>query len=101
MPMIGMFIGEKTIATMKTIFMQELATLFPQIMKNYAHHLKTEFEVEKIIEEKIAGLPMNKIEENVRMQLSASIRQFKIIGAVGGFVIGFIQVLIVLLIITR
>ncbi len=101
MPMISMFIGEKTVASMKKIFMQELVSLFPQIMKNYAGHLKTEFDPGKIVEEKITRLPMHEVEEIVTTQLSTTIRQFKIIGAAGGFVIGLIQVLITLFFLNR
>ena len=36
MPMISMFIGEKTIGQLKTTFMNELEQLFPIIMKSYA-----------------------------------------------------------------
>jgi uncharacterized membrane protein YheB (UPF0754 family) len=70
-------------------------------MKNYAGHLKTEFDPGKIVEEKITRLPMHEVEEIVTTQLSTTIRQFKIIGAAGGFVIGLIQVLITLFFLNR
>jgi hypothetical protein len=45
MPMIAMFIGDKTIAQLKSIFMEELQSLFPQLMNGIivngkAHLLK-------------------------------------------------------------
>jgi len=92
MPMIGMFIGDKTIATMKKIFMQELSSLFPEIMKSYAANLKAEFNPQKIITEKIAGLPMSMIEDIAGTQLNATMRNFKIAGAATGFAIGLIQI---------
>src|SRR5688500_1811288 len=36
MPFLSLFIGDKTIKSLKKIFMQELEILFPQIMKSYA-----------------------------------------------------------------
>lgn len=97
MPMISMFIGDKTIATMKKIFMQELGTLFPEIMKNYAANLKAEFDLEKIITEKIDRLPMHVIEDVTKTQMNTTIRNFKIAGAVTGFVIGLLQIVLVFL----
>jgi uncharacterized membrane protein YheB (UPF0754 family) len=46
MPMISMFIGEKTILQLKEVFMQELAELFPVIMKNYINNLKHDLDLE-------------------------------------------------------
>src|SRR5690242_912071 len=34
MPMLSMFIGDKTIAQLKKVFMEELEDLFPTVMKN-------------------------------------------------------------------
>lgn len=42
MPMIGMFIGDKTITQLKTVFMAELEELFPVVMKNYMKSLQNE-----------------------------------------------------------
>jgi hypothetical protein len=39
MPMIGMFIGEKTINELKAVFITELESLFPVIMKSYLGNL--------------------------------------------------------------
>ena len=36
MPVIGMFVGDKTIAELKTVFVAELETLFPVIMGGFA-----------------------------------------------------------------
>src|SRR5258708_21170537 len=40
MPMISLFIGDKTINQLKEVFMKELEELFPVIMKNYVANLK-------------------------------------------------------------
>jgi len=47
MPMISMFVGEKTILQMKTVFINELQLLFPQIMEKYASQLKKDLNPEK------------------------------------------------------
>src|SRR5258708_32464962 len=53
MPVVGMFIGDKTIDSMKTVFMNELENLFPQVMKNFASNLKDDLAIEGLVTEKI------------------------------------------------
>src|ERR1700743_435345 len=62
MPMISMFIGEKTIVQLKTVFMKELEELFPVIMKNYVANLRNDLDLERIVVEKIAGFSSDRLE---------------------------------------
>jgi hypothetical protein len=39
MPMISMFIGDKTIEELKAVFMEELELLFPELMNSYSGNL--------------------------------------------------------------
>jgi uncharacterized membrane protein YheB (UPF0754 family) len=94
MPMISMFIGDKTIDSMKKIFMKELGSLFPQVMKNYAANLKNDIDIEKMIREKIAALPPAQIEGILYKSMAKQFRMIKIIGAFTGFAIGLIQLLL-------
>ena len=45
-PMIAMFIGEKTISQLKTLFMNELESIFPVLMKSYMINLQQELDLE-------------------------------------------------------
>jgi uncharacterized membrane protein YheB (UPF0754 family) len=100
MPMISMFIGDKTIAQLKTVFVSELELLFPEIMKDYMEKLQEETDLQKIIEEKIIAIPNAKIETLVINGLNRELRMIKIIGGLTGFIIGAIQ-LVITLFITR
>lgn len=94
MPVISMFIGDKTISTLKTAFMNEIETLFPQVMKQYASNLKTELDLEQIVIEKVSNFSSDKLEEVLYQIMSKEFRFVEIIGAVIGFIIGLIQILI-------
>ena len=98
MPMVGMFVGDKTMSTLKTVFMKELGILFPQLMKNYAGNLKEEIDIGKIVREKIALLPLEKLESIIHKGMSRELKFFKLIGAATGLGIGLLQVLLTLLI---
>ena len=97
MPFLSMFIGDKTISSLKKIFMQELETLFPKVMVNYAGHLKEELDLEKIVTEKVAAFSTEKLESILYQIMNKEFRFVEILGGVIGFIIGIIQVLITLL----
>ncbi|MBS1654179.1 MAG: DUF445 family protein [Bacteroidetes bacterium] len=94
MPVISMFIGDKTINSLKQLFMQELDILFPQVMKNYTTNLKADLDLEKIVVEKVAAFSSDKLESILYQIMAKEFRFVEIIGAVLGFLIGLIQVLI-------
>jgi uncharacterized membrane protein YheB (UPF0754 family) len=94
MPVISMFIGDKTIIKLKESFMKEIEILFPMVMKKYAANLKDELDLEKIVIEKVSGFSSDKLEEVLQQIMSKEFRFVEIIGAVIGFIIGLVQVLI-------
>jgi uncharacterized membrane protein YheB (UPF0754 family) len=92
MPMIAMFIGDKTIAQLKAVFMQELEALFPVIMKNYVTHLREDLDLEKMVVDKIAGFSNDRLETMLNEFLTKEFRFVEIIGAALGFLIGLLQI---------
>ena len=88
MPVIGMFIGDKTINTLKEVFLNEIEDLFPQVLKQFAGNLQSEFNIETIVTNKITAVSTKQIEK----ALSPSLNYFRLIGAITGFVIGIINI---------
>jgi uncharacterized membrane protein YheB (UPF0754 family) len=97
MPMIAMFIGDKTINQLKSVFMKELEELFPLIMRNYVHNLREDLDLEKIVVEKIAGFSNDRLEAMLNEFLTKEFRFVEVIGAILGFLIGLLQILFTLL----
>ena len=97
MPMIAMFIGDKTIGQLKAVFMTELEELFPVIMKNYVAHLKNDLDLEKIVVDKIANFSSDKLETMLNQILTKEFRFVEVIGAALGFFIGLLQIFLTLL----
>jgi uncharacterized membrane protein YheB (UPF0754 family) len=97
MPVISMFIGDKTINKLKEALMKEIESLFPKVMKQYAANLKTELDLEQIVIKKVSGFSSDKLEEILYQIMSKEFRFVEIIGAVIGFIIGALQVLITVL----
>lgn len=97
MPMISMFIGDKTINELKGVFMEELKTLFPVLMESYMSNLQKDLDLEQIVTQKVAAFSSDKLEDILNSIMSKEFRFVEIIGAVLGFVIGLLQIVITLL----
>jgi uncharacterized membrane protein YheB (UPF0754 family) len=95
-PMLGMLIGEKTIAQVKGVFMKELEELFPVLMKQYLGVLQTELNIEKIVIEKLSNFSTEKVEELLIETMSTELRFAGIVGAIIGLVIGLFQVFLIM-----
>jgi uncharacterized membrane protein YheB (UPF0754 family) len=93
-PMIGMLIGDKTISQVKGVFIKELEELFPILMKQYMTTLQHDLDLEKIVIEKVGRFSSDKLEEILNQIMSTEFRFVEIIGAVLGFIIGILQVLL-------
>jgi len=94
MPMISMFIGEKTINQLKEVFLTEMRTLFPVIMSNYMGKLQQELDLEKIVVSKVASFSSDKLENILNQIMAKEFKFVEIIGGVLGFIIGLLQVII-------
>ena len=94
MPIISMFIGDKTIEQLKKVFAAELELLFPVIMKNYMNNLQAELDLERIVTEKVASFSSAKLEEILNAIMKKEFFFVEIIGGVLGFIIGLVQVLL-------
>ena len=59
LPMISMFIGDKTIEELKAVFMEELALLFPLLITEFSLHLNNDLHAQwqqklrKIVQQKV------------------------------------------------
>lgn len=95
-PMISMFIGEKTIATLKQAFMDELNSLFPTLMRDYAGMIKNELVPEQLLTSRIAALFAQPLEKLFQKHLNKALRMVAIMASLLGFLAGLVQVAIVL-----
>lgn len=96
-PMFSMFVGDNTINQLKGVFMTELETLFPELIKSYMKNLESELDFEKMVTEKVYGFSSDKMEIVLNQIMSKEFRFVEIIGGVLGFIIGLFQVLLTLL----
>ena len=93
-PMLSMLIGDKTITQLKTAFLTELETLFPALMKSYVANLEKEFNIEKLVSEKIAGFSISKTEALIYSLAKKQLIKVQLLGAIIGLLTGLIHIFI-------
>ena len=88
LPMISMFIGDKTIEELKAVFMEELALLFPLLISEFSAHLNRDLQQQWAL--KFRGIIQQKI-----IKASMPFRWVAfVLGAIWGLVIALILPLI-------
>jgi len=93
-PIISMFIGDSTISQLKTVFMEELKVIFPEMIRKYVKSLESEIDLEQMVTAKVAKFSSEKMESILIQIMSKEFRFVEIIGGVLGFLIGILQIII-------
>ena len=88
MPMISMFVGDKTIDKMKTVFMDELEVIFPSLVGKLAGSLEKEIDVGKLVSERLGSIDETKWKTLVKANLGNQLKKLQWLGALTGFIIG-------------
>ena len=97
MPMISMFIGDATIAELKAVFIEEIQILFPDLMKLYVEDLWGTLDMEKLLTDKVSNESLDKLELLFKTNMRSSANKLGLICLFSGFIIGLLQLWIVLL----
>lgn len=92
MPAIAMFVGEKTLDTMKASLMDEIDILLPNLLQKYAGNLGDKINIESMLVAKINELP---VAELLNKHLKKEKMMFQLFGALSGLVIGVVLLLVV------
>lgn len=96
LPFIAAFVGDSTMQKIKDGMMEEIQQLLPQVIGKYADNLGEKIDVERMVTEKVAAFSSDKLEEILFAIMSKEFRFVEIVGAILGFVIGLVQVLLTL-----
>jgi uncharacterized membrane protein YheB (UPF0754 family) len=91
-----LILSEKRKTRIVRELMQEVHETIPLLVDNYFGDLEESFNVEEIIKEKVNDLPSEKLETLLMTLLEKEFKFIEYIGAIIGFIIGWIQVAMVL-----
>ena len=95
-PLLSMFINDKSIESIKRGMVKEIEQLFPTLINKMTDSVKSELDIEKIVTEKVSNFSSDKLEQILNAIMSKEFRFVEIIGAVLGFLIGLVQILLTL-----
>ncbi|MDG1518170.1 MAG: DUF445 family protein [Flavobacteriales bacterium] len=96
MPMLAMFLNDDLKNKIKTTLMEEIAEVIPGVIDSYSNKLKNEVDVEAIVYEKVLNFSSDKLEEILYSIMKKEFKFIELLGGVLGFLIGIIQLCIVL-----
>ena len=94
MPLLSMFIKDDSLNGIKKGMVKEIETMFPALILKMTEGMKEDLNVEKIVTDKVSNFSSDKLEEILNAIMSKEFRFVEIIGAVLGFLIGCMQILI-------
>jgi uncharacterized membrane protein YheB (UPF0754 family) len=92
-PITAAIVGDKRKAKLKDAVMTEVHDSVPGMIDSYMSNIEEKFNVEHIIQEKVNNLSPDRLEDLIMKLLNKEFKFIEYIGAVIGFLIGWIQVL--------
>lgn len=99
-PLLSKFMGEKTLLKFKEAFLAEVELIFPAMLKSYSQKLMKEWKPQQQIEDKLNALSIPVLKEMIDKHASRQLRLFKLSGALAGAILGIIQCLLSLIILS-
>ncbi|HMN33640.1 MAG: DUF445 family protein [Chitinophagaceae bacterium] len=93
-PLLSMFIKDSTIEGIKSGMIREVENMLPEVMSKVTERIQSQVNVEQIVFEKVKKFSSDKLEEILYSIMKKEFMFIEVIGAVLGFIIGIIQILI-------
>ncbi len=95
-PLLSKFISPKMRSKVKNEMLLEVEEIAPKLIEEQVNDLDRVFDVEQIITEKVTHLSTKKLEALMMAIIEKELKFIEVIGAILGFFIGLVQVLLVL-----
>lgn len=96
-PITSALVGDKRKTKFKETVMTEVDESVPSMIDHYLSNIEERFNVENIIKEKVNNLSPERLEDLLMTLLKREFKFIEYIGAIIGFIIGWIQVAMVML----
>jgi uncharacterized membrane protein YheB (UPF0754 family) len=96
-PTLAFFVSDKLKGKVRDTMMTELETMGPDVMNETIENLESSLDIESFIRERVSKFSLERMETLIQGILASEFKFIEFVGAVLGFVIGSIQLLIVLI----
>ena len=95
LPLVGNFINESSIESLEKMAHEEVGKEAPKLMEKVAGNFEKHFDVKTLVQERIEAFELDKLESIVMEVAKQEFRTNERIGAVLGFVVGCVQVVLI------
>ncbi|MGB0369912.1 MAG: DUF445 domain-containing protein [Opitutales bacterium] len=95
LPLVGNFINESAVESLEKMAHEEIGNETPKLMEKIAGNFENHFDVRSLIQERIEAFELDKLESIVMEVARKEFRTIERIGAVLGFVVGCVQVILI------
>lgn len=92
MPFLSTFLGDSTLAKLKTGMMEEIDLLLPEVVEQYITRSFSSLDVNNLIVSSINKISIAEVEKLVRETISSKIRMAKWLAVFIGLIMGLIQI---------
>lgn len=96
-PMLSFFVGDKSRGKIKEAMMEEMETMGPEVMQKAFENLESSLDIEEFIKDRVSNFSTDQIEKLIQAILSTEFAFIEWVGAIVGFIVGVVQVLIIVL----
>ncbi len=96
-PMLFKLMGEKTLLKFKSVFMDEVESIMPALMKQATSNLLKKADLQQATEQAILEIPLAKVEQAFVLHAGKVLHRFKCVGALVGFMVGLLQSLVLII----
>jgi len=91
-PMVGMFLQGPLLDQIKTMLSEQMVERFPQFMERVVSRVEHRLDVSEIVAQKIEGFDLTKLESLIYEISARELRMIEVLGGVLGFLVGLVQV---------
>jgi uncharacterized membrane protein YheB (UPF0754 family) len=96
-PMVGMMLTQATREKLETLLLMEVEALLPELGERMLDTLEEQMNFQQIVEEKVRAFDLAKLEQIILDIARRELRAIELLGGLLGFLIGLIQIAILML----
>ena len=93
-PMLAMLMSGEITNKLKKALLEQISSLNEELIDKLSRELEEELDVQAIVEEKVSAFSSDKLEEILFSIMRREFKLVEVVGAVLGFLIGLIQILL-------
>jgi uncharacterized membrane protein YheB (UPF0754 family) len=97
-PMIGMFVQGPLLDQVKGMLRDQMTERFPQFMERVVDRVEHKLDVSEIVRRKVEAFDLTKLEAIIHEVSARELKTIEVLGGVLGFLVGLVQVGIMLVV---